>query len=132
MAMSDPLADMLTRIRNAGMAGHESLEMPHSKIKAGMAAILKQEGYIDDFQVSEDDKQGILKITLRYDDRRQQAITGIKRCSSPGRRIYVKHDRIPKVMSGLGVAVLSTSKGVMTDKQAREQKIGGELLCQVW
>ncbi|MDF1613471.1 30S ribosomal protein S8 [Desulfurivibrio dismutans] len=132
MAMSDPLADMLTRIRNAGMAGHDSLEMPNSKIKAGMAAILKQEGFINDFQVSEDSKQGILKITLRYDDRRERTITGIRRRSSPGRRVYVKHDRIPKVMSGLGVAVLSTSKGVMTDKQAREQKIGGELLCEVW
>lgn len=132
MAMSDPLADMLTRIRNAGMAGHDSLEMPNSKIKAGMAAILKQEGYINDFQVSEDGKQGLLKISLRYDERRERAITGIRRRSSPGRRIYVKYDRIPKVMSGLGVAVLSTSKGVMTDKQAREQKIGGELLCEVW
>ncbi len=132
MAMSDPLADMLTRIRNAGIAGHDSLEMPNSKIKVGVAGILKQEGYINDYQVSEDGKQGLLKISMRYDERRDGAITGLRRRSSPGLRQYVKHDRIPKVMSGLGVAIISTSKGVMTDQQAREQKLGGELLCEAW
>lgn len=132
MAMSDPLADMLTRIRNAVMVGHESVEIPLSKVKYGLASILKQEGYIEDYQLAEDSRQGTIKIRLRYDDRNTGVITGIRRCSKPGRRIYVKHDQIPKVMSGLGVAVLSTSRGIMTDRQAREQRIGGELLCEVW
>ncbi|MDZ7642359.1 MAG: 30S ribosomal protein S8 [Desulfurivibrio sp.] len=132
MAMSDPLADMLTRIRNAAMVGHESVEIPNSKVKYGLASILKQEGYIEDYQLVEDAKQGLIKVRLRYDDHRQRAITGIRRRSRPGRRLYVKHDRIPKVMSGLGVAVLSTSHGIMSDRQARERKVGGELLCEVW
>lgn len=132
MAMSDPLADMLTRIRNAAMVGHESVEIPNSKVKHGLATILKQEGYIDDYQIVEDERQGMIKVRLRYDDHNERAITGIKRRSRPGRRIYVKHDRIPKVMSGLGVAVLSTSNGIMTDRQARERKVGGELLCEIW
>lgn len=132
MSMSDPLADMLTRIRNAGKAGHESVEIPLSKVKRGLAVILKQEGFIGDFHTVEDNKQGMLKIALRYDEQHGCVITGIKRRSTPGRRLYVKHDSIPKVMSGLGVAVISTSNGIMTDRQARESKIGGELLCEVW
>ncbi|HET97408.1 MAG TPA: 30S ribosomal protein S8 [Desulfurivibrio alkaliphilus] len=132
MAMSDPLADMLTRIRNAAMVGHESVDVPMSKVKYGLASILKQEGFIGDYQIIEDNKQGIIKIQLRYDERNQQVISGIRRRSKPGCRVYVKYDQIPKVMSGLGVAILSTSKGIMSDRQAREQQVGGELLCEVW
>ena len=132
MSMSDPLADMLTRIRNAGMVKFESLDMPLSNLKADVAKILKEEGYIKDFQVVEDSKQGTLKIALKYDQHNQGAITGLKRVSKPGCRVYVKHDKIPKVMSGLGVAIVSTSKGVMSDREARATKVGGELLCEVW
>lgn len=132
MSMSDPLADMLTRIRNAGMVRHESVEMPLSKIKSGVAAILKREGYIKDFQTVDDDKQGILRVELKYDQHDGQVITGLKRVSKPGRRVYVKHDNIPTVMSGLGVAVVSTSQGILTDREARERQVGGELLCEVW
>ena len=132
MSMSDPLADMLTRIRNAGMVKFESLEMPLSNLKADVAKILKKEGYINDFQVVEDKKQGTLKIELKYDQHNRAAISGLKRVSKPGCRIYVKHNEIPKVMSGLGVAIVSTSKGVMSDREARAMKVGGELLCEVW
>lgn len=132
MSMSDPLSDMLTRIRNAGMVKFDSIEMPSSKFKVGVAEILKREGYISGYQVIDNDKQGILKIALKYDKRNDRIITGLRRVSKPSRRIYVKHDKIPKVMSGLGVAIVSTSKGILTDKEAREMKIGGELLCEVW
>lgn len=132
MSMSDPLADMLTRIRNAGMVSFESVEMPHSKLKAGVAGILKEEGYIRGYDVIEDSKQGVLRIDLKYDQNRRQVITGIRKVSKPGRRIYVKADAIPRVMSGMGIAVLSTSRGIMTDGQARRQGVGGELLCEVW
>ena len=132
MSMSDPLADMLTRIRNAGMVKFESLEMPLSNLKADVAKILKSEGYINDFQVVKDEKQGTLKIELKYDQHNQAAISGLKRVSKPGRRVYVKHDEIPTVMSGLGVAIVSTSQGVMSDREARATKVGGELLCEVW
>ena len=132
MSMSDPLADMLTRIRNAGMVKFESLEMPLSNLKADVAKILKSEGYINDFQVVKDEKQGTLKIELKYDQHNQAAISGLKRVSKPGRRVYVKHDEIPTVMSGLGVAIVSTSKGVKSDREARATKVGGELLCEVW
>lgn len=132
MAMSDPLADMLTRIRNAGMVKHPKVDVPLSKTKAGVAAILKGAGYIGDYQVIDDQKQGMLRIDLKYDERNMGVITGIRRVSKPGRRVYLKHDQLPKVMSGFGIAIVSTSKGIMTDKQAREQRIGGELLCEVW
>ncbi|MEW6501923.1 MAG: 30S ribosomal protein S8 [Thermodesulfobacteriota bacterium] len=132
MAMSDPLADLLTRIRNAGMVRHESVDVPLSKTKSGVAAILKREGFITDYEVIEDKVQGVLRIAMRYDSRREPVINGLRRVSKPGRRIYVKHDEIPKVMSGLGIAIISTSKGIMTDKEAREQRLGGELLCEVW
>lgn len=131
MSMSDPLADMLTRIRNAGMVKFESIEMPSSRLKAGVAKILKEEGYINDFHVIEDSKQGVLRIDLKYDGRRQ-VISGIRKVSKPGRRIYVKAGEIPRVMSGMGISVLSTSKGIMADLQARRQGLGGELLCEVW
>lgn len=132
MSMSDPLADMLTRVRNGLMANFESVDMPLSNLKARVANILKNEGYIEDFQTIENDKQGVLRIKLKYDQNKRKVITGIQRISKPGRRLYVRHDKIPKVMSGLGIAIVSTSKGVVTDKQAREMKVGGELLCEVW
>jgi small subunit ribosomal protein S8 len=122
----------LTRIRNAGMVGHESVDVPLSKVKAGVAAILKREGFITDYEVIEDKVQGVLRIEMRYDNRREPVINGLRRVSKPGRRLYVKHDQIPKVMSGLGIAIISTSKGILTDREAREQRLGGELLCEVW
>lgn len=130
--MTDPLADMLTRIRNAGMVKFETVEMPLSKVKTGVAAILKKEGFINDFQVLDTDTQGVLRIEMKYDQNNERIITNLKRVSKPGRRVYVKHDQIPKVMSGLGIAIISTSKGIFTDKEARAMKIGGELLCEVW
>lgn len=132
MSMTDPLADMLTRIRNAGMVKFETVEMPLSKVKTGVAAILKKEGFINDFQVLDTDTQGVLRIEMKYDQNNERIITNLKRVSKPGRRVYVKHDQIPKVMSGLGIAIISTSKGIFTDKEARAMKIGGELLCEVW
>ena len=132
MSMSDPLADMLTRIRNAGMVKFESIDMPHSRLKAGVAQILKEEGYISDFHVIEDSKQGILRIDLKYDQGRRRVITGLRKISKPGRRMYVKTGDIPRVMSGMGISVLSTSRGIMGDNQARRQGVGGELLCEVW
>jgi small subunit ribosomal protein S8 len=132
MSMSDPLSDMLTRIRNAGMAKFQNVDMPHSKLKAGVAEILKQEGYISDYRTIEENKQPILRINLKYDAENRKVITGLRKISKPGRRVYVKADEIPKVMSGLGIAVLSTSKGILADRQARIQGTGGELLCEVW
>ena len=132
MCMTDPLADMLTRIRNAGMVKFETVEMPLSKVKTGVAAILKKEGFINDYQVLDTDTQGVLRIEMKYDQNNERIITNLKRVSKPGRRIYVKHDQIPKVMSGLGIAIISTSKGIFTDKEARSMKIGGEVLCEVW
>ncbi len=132
MSMSDPLADMLTRIRNAGMAKFKSVDMPSSRLKVNVAATLKKEGYIDDYQVIDDTKQGTLRVLLRYDSANQKVITNLRRVSKPGRRIYVKADGIPKVMSGLGVSIISTSKGVVADREARTLGLGGELLCEVW
>jgi small subunit ribosomal protein S8 len=132
MSMTDPLADMLTRIRNAGMVKFETVEMPLSKVKTGVAAILKKEGFISDYQVLDNATQGVLRIEMKYDQNNERIITNLKRVSKPGRRIYVKHDQIPKVMSGLGIAIISTSKGIFTDKEARAMKIGGEFLCEVW
>lgn len=132
MSMSDPLADMLTRIRNAAMANYPVVEMPLSKLKKGVATILKQEGYINDFAVIDEGYQGVLRLDLKYDKNNKAVITGIKRVSKPGRRMYTRTDRIPKVMSGLGVAILSTSNGVMTDIEARKLGVGGEILCEVW
>ena len=132
MSMSDPLADMLTRIRNARMVKFESLEMPYFKLRSGVAEILKKEGYIQDYQVIKDNRQGVLKISLKYDQHRNSVISGLKRVSKPGCRVYVKSDNIPKVMSGLGIAIISTSSGILTDREARHKGIGGELLCTVW
>jgi len=132
MSMSDPLADMLTRIRNAVKARFTTVEMPLSKLKINVAKVLKSEGYIQEFYVIEEGPQGTLKIDLKYGSNNEQVINGIRRISKPGHRQYKPSDRIPKVMSGLGVAILTTSKGVMTDRDARQQNIGGELLCHVW
>ena len=132
MSMSDPLADMLTRIRNASMANYPSVDMPLSKVKKGVATILKQEGYINDLTIIDEGYQGVLRLDLKYDQNNKAVITGLKRVSKPGRRMYTRSDSIPKVMSGLGVAILSTSSGVMTDIQARKLGVGGEILCEVW
>ena len=130
--MTDPISDMLTRIRNASLARHDRTEMPHSMLKERVAHVLKSEGFLDDVRVSEGDGPKTLVLVLRYGRDRQSAIDGVRRVSTPGRRVYVRHDRIPRVLSGMGVSILSTSQGVMTDKDARKQRVGGELLCEVW
>ncbi|MGM8216173.1 30S ribosomal protein S8 [Bacillaceae bacterium W0354] len=130
--MTDPIADMLTRIRNANMVRHDQLEVPASKLKRDIVEILKREGYIRDYEYIEDDKQGVLRLFLKYSSGNERVITGIKRISKPGRRVYAKADELPRVLNGLGVAVVSTSKGVLTDKEAREQAVGGEVLAYIW
>ncbi|PZN09411.1 MULTISPECIES: 30S ribosomal protein S8 [Thermaerobacter] len=132
MTMTDPIADMLTRIRNANMVGHERVDVPGSKIKRAIADILKQEGYIHDYQWIDDGKQGVIRIFLKYGPGKKRVIQGLKRISKPGRRIYASKDQIPRVLGGLGIAVLSTSRGIMTDKQARAEGVGGEVLCYIW
>jgi len=132
MSMSDPLADMLTRIRNGVKARFVSVDIPLSKLKVGVANVLKAEGYVTDYQVIEQGVQGSLRVVLKYGANNEQVITGIRRVSKPGLRQYKKSSNIPKVMSGLGVGILSTSHGVITDRKARELNIGGELLCEVW
>jgi small subunit ribosomal protein S8 len=128
--MTDPVSDMLTRIRNAALARHERTLVPASQLKKHIAEILKSEGFIADVRQEEDPRT--LTIVLKYGRDRTSAIDGIKRVSRPGRRVYVRHDRIPRVLSGMGVAILSTSRGIMSDREARRQKVGGELLCEVW
>ncbi len=130
--MTDPIADMLTRIRNAIQARFEKVDIPSSKMKVEIARILKEEGYITDYRVIKDNKQGILRIFLKYDENKRSAISGLKRVSRPGLRIYRDKESIPKVLSGLGVAIISTSKGIMTDRQARKVGVGGEVICFVW
>ena len=132
MVMTDPIADFLTRIRNANMAKHESLEVPASKIKRDIAEILKNEGFIRDVEYIDDDKQGIIRVFLKYGKNNERVISGLRRISKPGLRSYVKADAVPKVLNGLGIAILSTSEGVMTDKDARAKKIGGEVIAYVW
>ncbi|WP_290032987.1 30S ribosomal protein S8 [Ligilactobacillus cholophilus] len=132
MAMTDPIADFLTRIRNANMAKHESLEAPASNIKRNIAEILKNEGFIRDYEFIEDNKQGIIRVFLKYSKNGERVISGIRRISKPGLRSYVKADAVPKVLNGLGIAILSTSEGVMTDKDARAKKIGGEVIAYIW
>ena len=131
MQMSDVIADMLTRIRNANDAKHESVEIPASNMKKAIADILANEGYIKGYQIIDDNKQGIIKVTLKYVGK-QKAITGLKRVSKPGLRVYANCEDMPKVMNGLGIAIVSTSKGVMTDKKARIANVGGEILAFVW
>ncbi|MFC1826670.1 30S ribosomal protein S8 [Thermodesulfobacteriota bacterium] len=132
MSMSDPLADFLTRIRNAGMVRYETVDVPMSNLKVGVAKVLREEGYIKDYQIIEDNKQGILRIELKYGPNDERVICGIRRVSKPGLRQYVKADDIPKVLSGLGISILSTSKGIMADREARRLRIGGEILCEAW
>lgn len=132
MVMSDPIADMLTRIRNANIVRHEKVEVPASKIKRQMAEILKREGFIRDAEYIEDNKQGIIRIFLKYGPDNERVITGLKRISKPGLRVYAKSLEIPRVLGGLGIAIISTSSGVMSDKEARQAKAGGEVICYVW
>ncbi len=132
MSMSDPLADMLTRIRNGINARFDSVEMPLSKLKAGVCKVLQEEGYINGYHILEGGVQGVLKIDLKYGPKGEQVITGIRRVSKPGLRQYKKSHQIPKVMSGLGIAILTTSHGIMTDREARRRQVGGEVLCEVW
>ncbi len=132
MVMTDPVADFLTRIRNGNMVMHETVEVPGSKIKLSIARIMQEEGYIKDYEFVEDGKQGIIRIYLKYGPNKKKVITGIKRISKPGLRVYVKKDEIPRVLGGLGTAVISTSKGLMTDKNARKQGLGGEVICYIW
>ena len=132
MQISDTIADMLTRIRNASAAKHDSVDVPASNVKKAIAQILLDEGYITSFQVEEDGKQGVIHITLKYGRNKSQAISGIRRVSKPGLRIYTNVEDMPKVMKGLGIAILSTSKGIMTDKAARKANVGGEVLAFVW
>ena len=132
MQMSDVIADMLTRIRNANTAKHATVDIPASNLKKSIAQILLDEGYIKNFQIVEDGKQGIIRVTLKYAAGKQKVIRGLKRVSKPGLRIYTNCEDMPKVMNGLGIAIVSTSKGVMTDKKARQANVGGEVLAFVW
>lgn len=132
MVMSDPIADMLTRIRNANVVRHETVEIPSSKMKKEIAEILKKEGFIRDAEYVEDNKQGIIRLFLKYGPNNERVISGLKRISKPGLRVYTKSQEVPRVLGGLGIAIISTSKGVMTDKDARQSKSGGEVICYVW
>ena len=132
MQITDPIADMLTRIRNAGAARHATVEVPASKMKKAIAQILLDEGYIKAYEIVEDCVQGTIKITLKYTANREKAISGLRRVSKPGLRVYAGADELPRVLKGLGIAIISTSKGVMTDKQARAAHIGGEVLAFIW
>ena len=132
MTMTDPIADMLTRIRNANTVGHETVEIPASKMKKAIAEILKEEGYITDFDVIEDDKQGMIKVTMNYGANKERVISGIKKISKPGLKVYAKANDVPKVLGGLGIAIISTSKGIVSDKEARKLGVGGEVICYVW
>ena len=132
MFLTDPIADMLTRIRNGNNARHKSVEIPASTVKKDVVQILLDEGFIDGFNVTEDDKQGMITVDLKYGPNEEKVISGIKRISKPGLRVYVKANEVPKVLGGLGVAIISTSKGVVTDKVARQQGVGGEVICYVW
>ena len=129
---SDPLGDMLTRIRNASRAEHEKVDIPSSKLKVRVAEILKEEGFVKNFRVLEDGKQGVLRVYLKYGAANEKMISGLVRVSTPGRRVYVTHDNIPSVLGGMGMAVLSTSRGVVTSRTARKEQIGGEVLAYVW
>ncbi|ATH94061.1 30S ribosomal protein S8 [Bacillus glycinifermentans] len=132
MVMTDPIADMLTRIRNANMVRHEKLEIPASKLKREIAEILKREGFVRDVEYIEDNKQGIIRVFLKYGQNNERVITGLKRISKPGLRVYAKSNEVPRVLNGLGIAILSTSQGVLTDKEARAKQAGGEVLAYVW
>ena len=132
MVMTDPIADMLTRIRNANQMKHKTVEFPASKLKAEILKVLKQEGYIVDFESLSDGVQGKLKVQMKYLDNEERVIRGLKKISKPGLRVYAKTDDLPKVLNGLGIAIISTSKGLLTDRAARREKVGGEVLAYVW
>ena len=132
MTMTDPIADMLTRVRNANTVRHENVDVPASNIKKELARILLEEGFIKGYDVIEDDKQGLIRLQLKYGKNGGKVITGIKRISKPGMRVYADNHSVPKVLNGLGISIISTSKGILTDKQARELGIGGEVICYVW
>ncbi|MDO1604544.1 30S ribosomal protein S8 [Lactobacillus sp. YT155] len=132
MVMTDPIADYLTRIRNANMVRHTSVSVPASNMKKSISEILKREGFIKDYEVVEDNKQGMINITLKFGQDNQRVLTGLKRISRPGLRSYVNSEEVPKVLNGLGIAIISTSEGVITDKEARAKKIGGEVIAYVW
>ena len=132
MVMTDPIADFLTRIRNANMVYMDKVEIPASKTKKGLAEILKEEGFVKDVEYIEDGKQGVIRIYLKYGANREKVINGLKRISKPGLRVYAGKDELPKVLGGLGIAIISTSKGLMIDKKARKEGLGGEVLCYVW
>ena len=132
MTMTDPIADMLTRIRNANVVKHETVDVPASNMKKELARILLEEGFIRGYDVIEDGKQGIIRIQLKYGQEGERVITGLKKISKPGMRVYTANHEIPKVLNGLGISVISTSKGILTDKQARKENVGGEVICYVW
>jgi small subunit ribosomal protein S8 len=132
MSMTDPIADMLTRIRNASRAEHEKVDIPASRLKSRIAEILRDKGFIKNYRLIEDDKQGILRVYLKYGAGNEKMISGLVRVSTPGRRVYVSHDEIPSVLAGMGIAIISTSRGVLTDEDVRKQKVGGEVLAYVW
>ena len=129
---SDPVADLLTRIRNASRAEHEKVDVPSSRLKIRIAEILKDEGFIKNYRVLEDPKQGTLRVYLKYGPANEKVISGLVRVSKPGRRVYVTHDKVPSILAGMGVAIVSTSRGVVSDRDARKQKVGGEVLAYVW
>ena len=132
MVMTDPIADMLTRIRNGNNAKHETVDIPASNMKKAIANILLEEGFIKGYDIIEDGKQGIIRVQLKYGKDNEKIISGLKRISKPGLRVYVKSDEIPRVLGGLGIAILSTSKGIVTDKVARKEGVGGEVICYIW
>ena len=132
MTMTDPIAYMLTSIRNANTVGHETVEIPASKMKKAIAEILKAEGFIADYEVIEDNKQGTIKVTMKYGAHKERVISGIKKISKPGLKVYAKADEVPRVLGGLGIAIISTSHGVVSDKEARKLGVGGEVICYVW
>lgn len=132
MTMTDPVADMLTRIRNANIAGHKTVDVPVSKMKKSIASILKEEGYIEDFEIIDDGKQGVITIQMKYAPGKERVISGLRKISKPGLRVHVQAQDVPKVLGGLGIAIISTSKGVISDKEARRIGVGGEVICYVW
>jgi len=132
MSMTDPIADMLTRMRNALTASYSTVDIPSSRLKVDIAKVLKSEGFIKNFKIIEDQKQGIMRIFFKYDEKGDSIINGLKRMSKPGCRMYSKGDRIPQVLNGYGISILSTSQGMMTDRQARKMGVGGEIICSIW
>ncbi|MGA8571229.1 MAG: 30S ribosomal protein S8 [Desulfobaccales bacterium] len=132
MSMTDPIADMLTRIRNAGVARFDKVDIPASRMKISLARILKEEGFIKNYKVIKDNRQGLLRVYLKYFEHQRPLIQGLRRISKPGRRVYSGHSGLPKVQGGLGMAIVSTSQGVVTDRQARKLQVGGEILCEIW